>query len=534
MVFDPKKYGAIPVNKFDPSKYGGTPVKTDTKDVRASLVKPKSAKEKITDFFSKTVPDFGVGAAKGAVKTIKGAADLGQKIFDPITDVLTGSEAPDGQNTDIIPKEAYTPKNAAEKAGMAVEQIAEYAIPATKVSKATQAMKFIPKVATRAASGAGVASVQAGDVGKEAAIAAAAETAIPVVGAAIKPVVNVVGRLLKGLGSGISGLGTEGIEQIIKDPKVASQVSKEIATKGNAAVLEKNAKDIVEGVSSIRQQARAAYGKGLEQLAKTDIEPKTFRSTIQSFLDKAGSVVEKKTGQRILQNIEFDDPKNIQKASSLIDRLSKTDLDGVSLRKLTDDIESAAYKTATSDERLAFNVFIKDLSGAVKNAITKSTDKLDEINAAFSEDIQLVEAIQNIFGKVKFKNLAEINKVSQQLETLFSKKGLSPEYIDDFLARAGIGDGLKTSEAVRQITNKAVGNNELGLSLSELTRQVTSSVITPNLIKNIAIFTGKSSQAISNILPQISPSARAAFIKLITPKEKLIEEGVDGGGEIQE
>lgn len=344
---------------------------------------------------------------------------------------------------------------------------------------------------------------------------------IPVAGGLIKVTAKLAGRLLKGIGSGLSGVGTNTIDEIMKNPKKAREVSNLLSKKGNANILKKNAEDIVQGVSGIKKEARGKYAKGLEALSKTDIDRKTFKAGVQEFLDSSGSVLDKKSGLRTLSNVEFDDPKNIKKASALIDKLEQSELDGKSLRKLVDDIESSVYKTAVDSERLSYNAWAKELASTVKSSISKSTDKLDDINKAFSNDMQLAEAVEDIFGSVKFKNLSEVNKASQKLESLFNQKGLSPEIVDDFLERAGIGQGLKTSEAVRQIENVGQRANTKGLTLTELIQGLTSSVVTPKMIKELAIQTGQKTQTIKKWasilkLKEFTTAERRALLQMVT------------------
>lgn len=337
---------------------------------------------------------------------------------------------------------------------------------------------------------------------------------LPIAAVALKPVTRIVGRLFKGAASGLSGVSDGSIETIIKNPQEALKVSQQLSKSGNSAVLEQNAREIINGVSKIRQEARQAFGVGLEQLSATDIQPAVFREQTQKILDKYGSSLQ--GGQRVLSNVEFDDPKNIQKASELIDKLSKVDLNGVSLRKLSDDIESAAYKVATSDERLSFNAFVKDLAGSLKESISHSTEKLDEINRAFSQDMQLAEATQNIFGKVNFKNLPEVVRASQKLEGLFNQKGLAPDVVDQFLTRIGIPpSNFRTSEAVRQISNKTSGGNSVGLSLGEITQEITSAVVTPQMVKNLSIVTGLAKETLMPFLQKMKPAARNVLIQAL-------------------
>lgn len=341
--------------------------------------------------------------------------------------------------------------------------------------------------------------------------------ALPIAGAVVKPGVAILGRLLKGVGSGLSGVPVHQIEQIFNNPEAATRATQQIAKAGKSQLLEDNAKTIVNGVSKVRQEARGEYGKALGALKAEDINPQTFRQAIQPVLDKVGSVLDTKTNTRILNNIEFDQPKNIAKASSLIDELSKTDLDGLSLRNLSNKIEDAKYKTTGGDaERLSFNAFLNDLDSGLKGAINSSTDKLQEMNQKFSSDMQLAEATQGIFGKVKFKNLNEVNRASQKLEALFSQKGMSPDITNNFLKRIGVDpEGFKASEAVRQLEGKEAGANSVGLSLGEITRGITSSVVTPEAVGAISARIGATKETLEPFLKSLPLPTRNLVVQAL-------------------
>lgn len=341
---------------------------------------------------------------------------------------------------------------------------------------------------------------------------------LPAIGEGVKFGAKVVKRLFKGLGSGLSGVSSETIDKIVDNPEFAQKASDKLAQNGNNKVLEENAKTVLNGVSKIRQEARKAYGEGIESLSKADIKPQVFRQEVEPLLEKYGSTVSE--GKRVLSSVEFTDPKNLDKASDLIDKLTTLkDFNGKSLRKLADDIENSAYKVATSDERLSFNAFIRDLSQTLRGAINQSTGKLNEINKAFSSDMQLAEAVQDIFGSVDYKNLSEVLKASKKLETLFSQKGLSQDVVDKFLSRIGVNPAeFTTGEAVRQISAKAGGANSTGLSLGEVVREATSAVVTPQMVKNISIKTGlygKKLQAFSEALKAMSPLAQKTLLNAI-------------------
>lgn len=339
---------------------------------------------------------------------------------------------------------------------------------------------------------------------------------LPVAGAVAKPGIAILGRLLKGVGSGLSGVPVHQIEQIFNNPEAANKATQQIAKAGKSKLLEDNARTVVNGVGKVRQEARQAFGEGLGALKAEDINPQTFRSSVQPLLEKYGSELNSKTNIRTLNNVEFSEPRNITKAGDLIDKLAKTELNGLSLRNLMNQIDEAKYKTATSDERLSFNAFLNDLSSGLKNAVTGSTDKLNEINQKYSQDIGLTEAVQGIFGKVKFKNLSEVNRASQRLESLFNQKGLSPEITNDFLKRIGINpEGFKTSEAVRQLEGKEGGANSVGLSLGEIARGITSSVVTPEAVGAISAKIGGTKETIEPFLKSLSLPTRNLVVQAL-------------------
>lgn len=469
----------------------------------------------------------GQGTGVPASKTVSSqqAKTIGEKILNTgtsISDFFGGKGVADelgGLAAKITAPDKQTAKNvelpSAGKVAGSVLQLGANLIPGVG-----EGAGLLTKVA--AGAGTGLAF----DVGNKlqnpdakVGIATAVGAALPVIGKAISVATPLVARLFKGIGSGLSGVSSGTIDQIISNPEIAQKVSQQIEKTGGAKVLEDNARTILNGVSKIKNESSAAFGKGIEDLKNTDINPSTFRQQTQDFFDRHGISTE--NGTRNLAGVEFDDPKNLQKASNLIDRLHNTEMDGASLRKLSDDIDSAKYKTATSDERLSFNSFIGDLSKTVKNAIVKSTDKLTDINAAYSKDRQLADAVQGIFGKVNFKNLSEVVKASQKLEGLFSQKGLQPQVVDDFLKRIGINSSdFRTSEAVRQIGNKTEGANSVGLSMGEIIRSATSAVVTPEMVKNIAIKTGLAEQKVVPYLKQLSKPARNLFLNALLKSNK--------------
>lgn len=408
---------------------------------------------------------------------------------------------------------------------------------------------FIPgaaqgtKLATKV--GVGAATGYAMDVGnklankQDSAFTPGAGTAIgagiPVAGAVLRPGTAIVGRLLKGLGSGLSGVSTETIDRIVDNPQIAQRASQKLAKSGNNKVLEDNAKMIMNGVSKIGKEASGEYSKGLDSLSKVDINPETLKGGLLGTLEKHGVQVGE-DGKLDFSGTEFLDDKVKQRAEKVINHINQfPDLSGKGVRKLMDNVDNARFKSAPDGDRQAFNALMGDLKNSLKNGVNESTPKLGEINKKYSADMQLTEAVQNIFGKVNFKNLPEVVKASKKLEGLFQQKGLEPQVVDDFLKRIGVHpEELRTSEAVRQMVHKEQGANSVGLSIGEVIRGATSAVVTPAMVKNVAIATGLAESKIGPLLQEMKPAARNVLIQALLQNNQDNSEQQQQGPAIQE
>lgn len=482
------------------------------------------------------ISGFTTGLAKSAGGAILGAGQIGQDILQGTVgrgvEALTGTPRNElgssllEKGTDAFneAKSQTTARTTSEKVGKFTGDVAQFFVPGSAATKLTKGAGIIAKIVARAAGSGSVAALQSGEVGKDAAVAAGTEALLPGLGKVAGGVKNVVGfatkttgsimkNLLKGLGANVDAI-ADNPEAISAALKSLSGAEKSFLTK----TLEKSSQTIQQGIRTVRGEARKAFGEGLEKLGLEDISPKNFRNSIETTLAKFGSVVSK--GKRKLNNVEFNDPKNLSKASSLIDRLSSTKLDGKTLRKLADDIDASKFKTATSDERLSFNVFINDLSKGVKDAINSSTDKLKEINKQFTGEMQLVEAIEDIFGKQKFFSEKELQKISEKLPNALKKSGLSEENINSFFKRIGIDPTeFRATEAVRtSVSGRRVPEAE-GLGLGEIRRQVSAAIFNPEQATKFSLFLERLPKnqldKVSSIISKATEKTRPLVIKTI-------------------
>lgn len=456
-----------------------------------------------------TIKDVGIGAIKGAGETLQNIGDLPLKAIDKVA----GTNIVD--NTGFSP-DSFQPTNTAQKVGKFGERVAEFAVPGSKIDKAFKGAKglgLLTKYLTKAATSASVATAQEGEVGAGTIIAGATEMVSPVV-------TGILGRLFKGLGSGLSGSSTNQIGEIIKNPQKAIEISKQITKNGQESVLENNAKVIVNGISQIKKEAGTAFRQGLDSLKTEDIKPQVISNKVTEVLKK--NKIEINEEGFNLDGADFMTSEVKNRATQVINKINDAkDLSGTGVRKLMDSLDRFSFKSVGQDaDRMAFNKLIIDLKSGIKNAISESTNKLDEINAKYSSDLQIAENMERIFGDVKFKNVEEVAKAAQKLESFFSQKGLNPRDIDNFLTRIGINPSeFKTSEAVRQMVNKTSGVNATGLSGSEIIQQATSAIITPSFVKNVSIATGLAESVLKPVLEKLSPVARGAFIKSLMGNE---------------
>src|SRR3990167_6739998 len=107
---------------------------------------------------------FATGVGKGILSTVKGAGQLGEKIGQAPLKLLKKVTGIDATSKSVYSEEALQQnaeqggfmgklfnaenlkaKSGAEKFGKFVEQVAEFAVPGSKIAKATQGAKFITK-----------------------------------------------------------------------------------------------------------------------------------------------------------------------------------------------------------------------------------------------------------------------------------------------------------------------------------------------------------------------------------------------------
>lgn len=120
-----------------------------------------------------TAGEFSEGVAKGILKTLKGASDVGEKVARTATRPFIGEAADRTQAEEEFSKKAdefLKPENTPQKIGFTAEQVAEFFVPAAKAAKAEQAINLLSQGIKSPALAAGArvlgkAAVQGGAAG---------------------------------------------------------------------------------------------------------------------------------------------------------------------------------------------------------------------------------------------------------------------------------------------------------------------------------------------------------------------------------
>jgi len=499
-----------------------TPSNLTTRDIKTDLAQYRASK--ITTPTPKTQEKTGMEKVGGVLNSIFGGGKIGE---------LIGTQIAKSKATEEEKKYITGPK-ASEVVGD-IGNVALNFAPVGKIAKGLKvggtALKLgkiaepLSKIATGAGMGYGVDVVKNLSEGKEQPFKPGAGTgigagisALPIVG---KPVSKLLGSATKGIGSALSGVSEDTIGLINKNSKVAKDTVKTIKKLGQEQILKNNVNDYVTGMTKFKKTASVKFGKALESLSKTDIDENLIKNSGLEALTNNG--VKIKNGILDLTDSEILNPILQKRALNIINTVNKTPfLDGKTIRESIKRIETSKIKNPGIDpDRLAFNKLLDNLISGFTSAISKATPKLAKANLAYSQSKGLADATQNILGKLKFKTLPEKLAVSKKIEGILTEPGISKSVLTDFFKSVGQDyEKFKTKEAVRQISNKTLEKNSIGTNPFEIVRVLTSKIVTPKVVRDLAILTGQTENYIKNLhLENLSIGKRAILIRSLISQE---------------
>ena len=437
--------------------FGSKPLTTLPKTIPfgSSPIAPILPKEENQPTGATGVQGLGVGIAKGALSTFKGASQLGTKIgnvFLPksleLPDVyseeaLQANKERGGFLGKLLNKENLTAKTPSEKIGKFGEQVAEFFVPGGQVAKGKKAIDAISavsklgkvaKVGAKSTLGAlelgGVSALQSGELGKETGISAGIGAISPILGAgikALKPVVAPVTEFTSGV------------------PKLAIQkamTGSEAVKVGMNMTTEQVRNKAVQAYKGLDVELKSGFSKGLDELSKFSPRIKPARTI--PIIGKTPGVFSGVKGEfkKILEGAKESVPQTFRDLRISV-KGNKLDFD-----KLNSSIVNASERKQiqqvwdTIRNQKDFSVKgVQDVASRI-NALSKYEKGLESVSSV------AIGKMHNVYSKAIEKVYPELGKLRSNYAT--ASKMLNE--IDD-IVRAGDTDPTKIQTAINKLTN---------------------------------------------------------------------------------
>ena len=274
-----------------------------TQQETENIFSPQTQEESINPptFFGSLKKDLGeltTGAAKGALSTVKGISNLGNKlIVNPVLS-LTGQktqkelpaeslQAAVEQKLGLKPGQLTTPEGALQKVGFGAEQIGEFFIPGLREEKGAaiagklagkipglakkapviveKVAPFLGRSATMAADTALRTAAQTGGDMKATSEAGLIGGLTPTGILALKGLSKAAGTILKGVASVHSGVPFAAIEHAVANPESTQRAIRVLAKEGDMAPT-KVAETFESAFGDLKDIRRAEYKANLQRV----------------------------------------------------------------------------------------------------------------------------------------------------------------------------------------------------------------------------------------------------------------------------
>lgn len=292
---------------------------------------------------------------------------------------------------------------------------------AKEASLGAKSLVALRNVAT-AATSVGLKSVSEGESFTEGAKKGA--TGYAVITAATKPIAPLarfVGGVAKRVGSSFSGIGSEVLDEIIKNPKLAKEGMKMEATD---AIL-KNAKESVSILADYEQRMRTEYAEAMKSLPQVNVDTPTVKTSI---LDKISSLLKDRKVNIGAEGLDFSksrfaDPGDEKRISAIFNEIQEIADATPQALNVTKQRIREFRKTSSPDNKI-FNNFVDTAVGIVDKQINEFGPEIANINKKFSGKADIADAMRKELGSLESaKNIsrADLIKVQKRISTLFTK-----------------------------------------------------------------------------------------------------------------
>ena len=374
-----------------------------------------------------------IGAAKGVGSTIYGAGELGYKLIGkPIESAIAGKEYGEKSLKEMQEqRKIFEPKTSEEKTGFAIEQIAEFLIPASKITKAGRVAelatkagmtgkaglvtKVAPTLAKAGTEGGIVAlqqAVQQGKIDEDTLRTGLYGALFPLAGRGISsayskiksgiPILDKAKKVISGLDDGVTNYlssADDAKKVLVRVPdKATREVVKQVATKraidlesnwqnylksakahadniSNPSVLDIGAKkvdDVIAKLNLGRQAVGKQKGELLQKLSgkRIEVAPTKFFDELDNLgvtFDDTGKITQSRGGVMAVRTA--DDVNILTEANKVLQELGTTNNLGEVDRAVDvlQDLVSYNEKVGTNTQRIVKGL-IGDLQKTIDNA----------------------------------------------------------------------------------------------------------------------------------------------------------------------
>ena len=437
----------------------------------------------------------GIGIAKGAGKLALGVGTLGRGIQKAITpkalegQMLGGESMFDtGSAKRQAADEALKADTTGQSIGSFATEVGATMLPSGGAYKATKGLGFLTRMLGRGGTGAVVGTVQGGgDIDRDTAIGAAAETIIP---GAVSQTFKVGGGILKRLASIGGGTGTDVIEQVLKTPKAALAASK----MDDVTALKGTATAIRSGIKTLRQKAGQEFDTLTSKITKP-LDGNKLKDSALKYIDELeGSSFKVDAGdmnklRNVVKGWEDYSPKGINGLASRISEFY------------------SGSANAVPEDRI-----VSGLNRMIRDWVGKQVPEIAEANAKYADKMDLIEQMNAIF---KLKGATDSRIGLQNTATAVSRlfnanKNIARQGVEELEKEIGVD--ILGREAGRQLGAGAITKFQMADGATGVAR----SLIPQSAILKLTAATGMTKNAIESRLDTLEPAARATVIEVLT------------------
>ena len=393
------------------------------------------------------------GAGKGVLSTLRNTSSLGEKMLGGIWKAIlpkqlekpfetkqTGAES-------LISEDLIRPEGGWQKAGFMAEQIAEFLIPSTKLSKAEAGMKLLPKMVTEATFLGGLTAMQKGEVGDDAKLAAIIGVAFPLAGVTWQKGKYYIGKGMQTTGKKIMSSVMRPYIADVKDGFKMDYVFKHDLGGTLSEMLYKTSNKL----NYMGAKLSGAL-KSSDDVIDLNL---VYKSTKTKLIGK--SVKAKRFGEvgsinNVLKQLKNEITKTTSKAG-------KANLIDANFIKRGAGAKGAwVYGMVDKDARATakvYTTFYQELKTAIEKAGPKN---IQTINKTISELIPIQNAILRRIPVAERNNLLSLTDTLGLFATIFDPRALAATGVNSLLKSAKVGNWLyKAGTAFKQAQSQGAG-----------------------------------------------------------------------------